>query len=95
MKFASHILVFIGISTISATDIAHLGLRGVIAGVAAEQTSSASVANSDDASSKNVYGDPLEPCSEGGMAKTGFYRDGKCVDGEEDAGSHHILHRSV
>ncbi|KAL7532263.1 hypothetical protein ACHAWF_004071 [Thalassiosira exigua] len=38
----------------------------------------------------NVYGDPLEPCSQPGMAKTGYTRSGQCVDQEGDTGSHHI-----
>lgn len=40
--------------------------------------------------SKNVYGDPLKPCSQPGMAKTGYDRSGQCVDQEGDTGSHHI-----
>mmetsp|Transcript_8983 Transcript_8983/g.21861 ORF Transcript_8983/g.21861 Transcript_8983/m.21861 type:complete len:181 (+) Transcript_8983:62-604(+) len=45
-------------------------------------------ATADDA--KNVYGNPLQPCSQDGMAKTGFDRSGKCVDEANDTGSHHI-----
>lgn len=39
---------------------------------------------------KNVYGNELEPCSSGGMALTGYTRNGKCVDQYDDHGSHHI-----
>eukprot|EP00579_Thalassiosira_antarctica_P006017 CAMPEP_0201882948 /NCGR_PEP_ID=MMETSP0902-20130614/15045_1 /ASSEMBLY_ACC=CAM_ASM_000551 /TAXON_ID=420261 /ORGANISM="Thalassiosira antarctica, Strain CCMP982" /LENGTH=186 /DNA_ID=CAMNT_0048411637 /DNA_START=22 /DNA_END=582 /DNA_ORIENTATION=+ len=50
-----------------------------------------SVANSDaDAQSLNVFGKPLEACSQNGMAKTGYDRSGQCVDQEGDTGSHHI-----
>lgn len=51
-----------------------------------------SIAKSDvnDTQSKNVFGDPLESCSQNGMAKTGYDRSGQCVDQEGDTGSHHI-----
>jgi uncharacterized protein len=39
-------------------------------------------------SERNVLGGPLEPCSSDPV--TGFYRDGCCRTGEEDAGSHTI-----
>jgi uncharacterized protein (DUF2237 family) len=39
---------------------------------------------------ENVYGDDLEPCSSGGMALTGWTRNGHCVDNDDDSGSHHI-----
>lgn len=35
---------------------------------------------------KNVLGGPLQPCSE--KPKTGFYRDGCCNTGDDDAGVH-------
>merc|ERR1711998_157868 len=38
----------------------------------------------------NVYGKPLQKCSTPGMAMTGFTRDGRCVEQQDDAGSHHI-----
>ena len=38
----------------------------------------------------NVYGNPLERCSQPGMALTGFTRSGSCVDINGDSGSHHI-----
>ena len=38
----------------------------------------------------NVYGKPLADCSGPGMALTGFTRNGKCVDKDDDAGSHHV-----
>jgi uncharacterized protein len=38
------------------------------------------------ASARNVLGEPLEICSFKPM--TGFYRDGCCNTGQEDAGSH-------
>jgi uncharacterized protein (DUF2237 family) len=37
---------------------------------------------------RNVLGDELEPCGTDPM--TGFYRDGCCATGPEDAGSHTI-----
>jgi uncharacterized protein (DUF2237 family) len=37
---------------------------------------------------RNVLGGPLEPC--GFDPVTGFYRDGSCSTGPEDAGSHTI-----
>ena len=36
----------------------------------------------------NVLGQPLEPC--GTDPVTGFYRDGCCTSGPEDAGSHTV-----
>jgi uncharacterized protein (DUF2237 family) len=39
-------------------------------------------------SDRNVLGGPLEPC--GTDPLTGFYRDGCCSTGPEDAGSHTI-----
>ncbi|MCW2989732.1 MAG: hypothetical protein JWM73_326 [Solirubrobacterales bacterium] len=39
-------------------------------------------------SHRNVLGGPLEPC--GTEPLTGFYRDGCCSTGPEDAGSHTI-----
>merc|ERR1711907_880279 len=38
----------------------------------------------------NVQGKALEKCSGPNMALTGFTRNGKCVDENDDAGSHHI-----
>ena len=37
---------------------------------------------------RNVLGDPLEPCGEDPV--TGFYRDGFCSCGDQDAGLHAI-----
>ena len=39
-------------------------------------------------SERNVLGDPLEVC--GTDPVTGFYRDGCCTSGPQDAGSHTI-----
>jgi uncharacterized protein (DUF2237 family) len=39
-------------------------------------------------SQRNVLGGPLEPC--GTEPMTGFYRDGCCMTGPEDHGSHTI-----
>ena len=39
---------------------------------------------------QNVLGGELERCSGAGMALTGFTRIGKCVDRNDDAGSHHV-----
>eukprot|EP00986_Skeletonema_menzelii_P003581 scaffold1118_cov150-Skeletonema_menzelii.AAC.27 len=41
-------------------------------------------------SKKNVYGRDLQMCSTEGMALTGFTRDGRCVEEQDDVGSHHI-----
>ncbi|MBK1636971.1 DUF2237 family protein [Rhodovulum adriaticum] len=38
--------------------------------------------------SLNVHGEPLKPCSTAPM--TGFYRNGCCDTGPEDAGSHTV-----
>merc|ERR1711907_838406 len=38
----------------------------------------------------NVNGGPLKKCSTNGMAMTGFTRNGKCEERDDDAGSHHI-----
>jgi uncharacterized protein (DUF2237 family) len=38
--------------------------------------------------SRNVLGGPLEPC--GTDPVTGFYRDGTCTSGPQDAGSHTV-----
>ncbi|MEX2632000.1 MAG: DUF2237 domain-containing protein [Tistlia sp.] len=38
--------------------------------------------------SRNVLGEPLEPCSLDPV--TGFFRDGCCNSGPEDAGSHTV-----
>lgn len=38
------------------------------------------------AQARNVFGKPLEPCSTSPM--TGFFRDGCCHTGPEDAGAH-------
>lgn len=40
--------------------------------------------------SKSVLGTDLQPCSQAGMAMTGYDRSGKCMDVDDDAGSHHI-----
>jgi len=37
---------------------------------------------------KNVFGEPLEPCSENPL--TGFFRDGCCNTGPQDFGSHTV-----
>lgn len=37
---------------------------------------------------RNVLGEQLEPC--GMDPVTGFYRDGRCTSGPEDAGSHTV-----
>jgi uncharacterized protein (DUF2237 family) len=42
----------------------------------------------DATSERSVLGEPLEPC--GGDPMTGFYRDGFCSCGEEDAGLHAV-----
>ena len=39
-------------------------------------------------SQKNVFGDPIKPCSKFPM--TGFYRDGCCHTGEDDVGQHTV-----
>ena len=38
--------------------------------------------------SRNVYGEPLETCSEEPL--TGFFRDGCCNTSDQDAGSHTV-----
>eukprot|EP00397_Hematodinium_sp_SG-2012_P047590 GEMP01054191.1.p1 GENE.GEMP01054191.1~~GEMP01054191.1.p1 ORF type:complete len:216 (+),score=48.33 GEMP01054191.1:240-887(+) len=39
---------------------------------------------------KNVLGGELHKCSGYGMALTGFTRNGKCVNHNDDIGSHHV-----
>ncbi|MGD8808503.1 MAG: DUF2237 domain-containing protein [Gammaproteobacteria bacterium] len=41
--------------------------------------------------SRNVYGEPLEPCSEDPL--TGFFRDGCCNTSDQDTGSHTVCVR--
>jgi uncharacterized protein (DUF2237 family) len=41
--------------------------------------------------SRNVFGEPLESCSEQPM--TGFFRDGCCNTGDQDLGSHTVCVR--
>lgn len=38
----------------------------------------------------NVHGEPLTNCSSAGMALTGFTREGRCIDNQDDGGSHHV-----
>lgn len=39
----------------------------------------------------NIFGQPLQSCSQPGTAMTGFTRDGRCADvGLSDAGAHHV-----
>ena len=42
----------------------------------------------DDNSSFNIYGEPLEVCSENPI--TGFFRDGCCNTNKQDVGSHTV-----
>lgn len=46
---------------------------------------------SDGDQARNVLGEPLQTCGEDPM--TGFYRDGCCNTGPEDAGSHTVCVR--
>merc|ERR1711972_614196 len=39
---------------------------------------------------ENVLGGELQKCSGPGMALTGFTRNGRCMDHDDDAGSHHV-----
>merc|ERR1711907_174978 len=39
---------------------------------------------------KNIQGQPLQACSTGDMATTGWYRTGKCQVDSSDHGSHHV-----
>jgi len=38
----------------------------------------------------NLEGTALQACSQANEATTGWHRDGKCTEGENDQGSHHI-----
>jgi len=38
----------------------------------------------------NVYGTELESCSSESMALTGYTRDGRCINHDQDHGSHHV-----
>jgi len=64
---------------------------GAIGAVGARGNRSATTATPTTASGpQSVMGAPLSPCSTNGTAMTGFMRDGKCRDVNDDAGSHHI-----
>lgn len=39
---------------------------------------------------QNIYGEPLQQCSQPGMALTGYTRNGHCQDYPGDHGSHHV-----
>ena len=41
--------------------------------------------------SRNVFGEPIEPCSENPV--TGFFRDGCCNTSDEDVGRHTVCTR--
>ncbi len=91
--------LILALALLSASDHASASAtaagRGVgdadpnLQGIGSVAKSDAALAVSDD-SSKNVYSQPLAPCSRNGMAKTGFARTGQCVDQDGDTGSHHI-----
>ena len=51
-------------------------------------TQSATHTHIDMDQSRNVYGEPLEPCSVKPM--TGFFRDGCCNTSDQDTGSHTV-----
>merc|ERR1712161_182597 len=62
----------------------------VAAAATTTTTAAAAVSTTTENGYLNVYGKPLESCSEDGMALTGFTRSGSCVELDEDVGSHHI-----
>merc|ERR1712161_21704 len=62
----------------------------VAAAATTTTTAAAAVSTTTENGYLNVYGKPLESCSEEGMALTGFTRSGSCVELDEDVGSHHI-----
>ena len=37
---------------------------------------------------RSILGTPLRPCSKGTRKQTGFYRDGQCLTGSNDYGTH-------
>merc|ERR1719461_953027 len=51
---------------------------------------SISLAGAGPGNSMSVLNQPLADCSVGNEATTGFFRNGKCTDGADDSGSHHI-----
>ena len=55
---------------------------------AAYRLSAAVVRDAERVTDRNVLGDELEPCGTDPM--TGFFRDGCCATGPQDAGSHTI-----
>merc|ERR1719148_16664 len=78
---------YLGVTTVVITALA---LTTTVAATAAVFTAVSSTKTVVDRTHWNVYGKPLESCSEDGMALTGFTRSGSCVELDEDVGSHHI-----
>merc|ERR1719148_202056 len=78
---------YLGVTTVVITALA---LTTTVAATAAVFTAVSSSKTVVDTTHWNVYGKPLESCSEDGMALTGFTRSGSCVELDEDVGSHHI-----
>eukprot|EP00751_Fragilariopsis_kerguelensis_P046720 CAMPEP_0170984818 /NCGR_PEP_ID=MMETSP0736-20130129/5099_1 /TAXON_ID=186038 /ORGANISM="Fragilariopsis kerguelensis, Strain L26-C5" /LENGTH=281 /DNA_ID=CAMNT_0011408607 /DNA_START=117 /DNA_END=962 /DNA_ORIENTATION=+ len=84
MKMNQH---YLRVATVVLTAWALTKTVAATAAVAAAVSSTKTVV---DTTHWNVYGKPLESCSEEGMALTGFTRSGSCVELDEDVGSHHI-----
>ena len=53
-------------------------------------TSKVAIARKVKAEKRNVYGEPLEPCSRPSMGNTGFVRDGSCIFVDLDEGFHTV-----
>ena len=79
LRFIQTILLFVVVTTAAASDIDSL-LRA----------QKKKKDRSNKTTKKNVYGNDLQLCSTEGMALTGFTRDGRCVEEQDDVGSHHI-----
>ncbi len=83
------LLLCIAIATVTATSFDDNALlRASRGGKESDETTKKS--KSKKTAKKNVYGNDLQLCSTEGMALTGFTRDGRCVEEQDDVGSHHI-----
>merc|ERR1719491_161474 len=78
---------YLGVTTVIALTLTTTVAATAAAAAAVSVSSTQTVV---DTTHWNVYGEPLESCSEDGMALTGFTRSGSCVELDEDVGSHHI-----
>lgn len=67
-----------------------LAIHAVVVSLAVIGTTTVVKARKVKAEKRNVFGEPIEPCSSEGMGKTGFVRDGSCMFVTLDEGYHTI-----